>query len=91
MTEKILVGDIVESIAGHDRGNKYLVIKTEGKFLFIVDGKSRKILSPKKKSIKHVKVIKPQVLIEIAERLSGGQPVGNERLYKAVKSVTKQS
>lgn len=47
-------GSIVKSISGRDSGRFYLVVKTEANYAFIVDGKVRKLTSPKKKSVKHL-------------------------------------
>lgn len=46
--------DIVISLAGHDKGSAYVVIKTEGEFAFLADGKLKKLAAPKKKSLKHL-------------------------------------
>ena len=47
-------GDIVRSQAGHDKGNLYFILRKEGEFLWLADGKNRKIEAPKKKRQKHV-------------------------------------
>lgn len=53
---EVKLGMIVKSIAGHDKG-KFLVIKAiEGDFAYIADGKERKLDSPKKKRIKHLRL-----------------------------------
>ena len=43
-----LRGDVVRSVAGHDRGDLFLVLREEGDFLWLVDGKCRKLETPKK-------------------------------------------
>ena len=48
--------DIVISLAGHDKDCAYVVIKTEGGFAYLADGKLKKLAAPKKKSIKHLKL-----------------------------------
>ena len=40
-------GDVVRSAAGHDKGLLFLVVKEEGAFLWLADGKSRKLEAPK--------------------------------------------
>ena len=50
--------DIVISTAGHDKGRPYIVLKRDGAFLLLVDGKTRKLTNPKGKSLKHVKKAK---------------------------------
>jgi hypothetical protein len=46
--------DIVFSLAGHDKGRVYVVLKTDGRYAFIADGKTRKLTNPKRKSLKHL-------------------------------------
>lgn len=48
------VGDIVLSKAGRDCGQMFLVWNVQGDNVFLVNGKLRKIESPKKKNIKHI-------------------------------------
>ena len=50
--------DIVISAAGHDKGRPYIVLKRDGAFLLLVDGKTRKLTKPKVKSLKHVEKAK---------------------------------
>lgn len=49
-------GDIVISNSGRDKGQKYIVWKIENKFVYLVNGKSRKIANPKKKNAKHITI-----------------------------------
>lgn len=54
---KAIEGLIVKSIAGHDK-DEYFVITgiIDLKFVLIADGRQRKLLKPKRKSIKHLKL-----------------------------------
>jgi len=53
------VGDIVLALAGRDEEKLFAVVEIiNGNYVFIADGKSRKIESPKKKKIRHVKLVK---------------------------------
>ena len=45
--------DIVKSTAGRDKGKFFFVLKVEGDFLLLADGKTRKIENPKRKKRKH--------------------------------------
>lgn len=47
-------GDIVISTAGRDCGQMFLVWDLQGDDVLLVNGKLRKINSPKKKNVKHV-------------------------------------
>lgn len=52
--EAILTGMIVKSMAGHDSGSWYAVMKYENGFAYIADGKQRKVEAPKKKNPLHL-------------------------------------
>ncbi len=54
MKEEIRIGELVQSLAGHDKGSIFLVIRREGEFLYLADGKRRKTTSCKKKKEKHL-------------------------------------
>lgn len=56
--------NVVKSALGHDEGELYVVTRVEGKFVYLVNGKSRPLNNPKKKNIKHVK----KVIVKNAER-----------------------
>ena len=47
-------GRIVRSIAGHDKGEFFVVVKDEGNFVLLCNGKERKLENPKKKNKKHI-------------------------------------
>ena len=51
----ITAGTVVISRAGHDCGRAMLVVRIDGGFLFVADGKERKLEKPKKKNRKHVR------------------------------------
>ncbi len=51
----IQIGELVESVSGHDRGGRFLVVRREGAFLWLCDGKHRKAGKCKKKKQKHVR------------------------------------
>ena len=47
-------GQIVRSLAGHDRGALYCVLDAEGGFLLLCDGKKRRLERPKRKKLFHL-------------------------------------
>lgn len=47
-------GSLVYSRAGRDRGTLFLVIATEGEFVYLTDGDTRKVVKPKKKKLRHI-------------------------------------
>lgn len=52
---EIKAGSVVLSSAGHDKGRFMLVVGADGGRVFLADGKERKLASPKKKNIRHVR------------------------------------
>ena len=54
--EEVKPRDIVVSLAGHDSGRAYAVIRTDGKNAYLADGKIKKLANPKKKSLKHLRL-----------------------------------
>jgi ribosomal protein L14E/L6E/L27E len=51
---EIKIGMIVKSVFGHDSNRFYVVLKVEGGFAYIADGKTRKLEKPKRKNVKHL-------------------------------------
>ena len=47
-------GQIMRSLAGHDKGDFQTVVKLEGAFAYMADGKRRKLEAPKKKKLMHL-------------------------------------
>lgn len=52
----IAAGTVVISSAGHDCGRAMMVVRIDGDYIFVADGKERKLEKPKKKNQKHVRV-----------------------------------
>ncbi|NLL19265.1 MAG: RNA-binding protein [Clostridia bacterium] len=80
-------GQLVLSTAGRDQGRAFLVLGFEethhGTFVYVADGKYRKVHRPKRKNIKHLKATKLKEQ-EISNRLKTGSAVSNAELKKAV-------
>ena len=51
---EIAKSNIVRSDAGRDKGKLFYVLETQGEYLLLADGKSRKVESPKRKKRRHV-------------------------------------
>ena len=79
----ISAGDVVRSAAGHDRGEYFLVLREEGDFLWLVDGKGRKLETPKKKRRKHV-VSAGVWTHPVTGRLREGGPVLDSEIRRAL-------
>ncbi|MCI5604560.1 MAG: KOW domain-containing RNA-binding protein [Clostridia bacterium] len=51
---EILVGSMVRSKAGRDKGDLFIVIARDGEYAYLANGELRKVDSPKKKKLKHL-------------------------------------
>ena len=76
-------GDVVRSLAGHDKGALYCVVDIDGGFLLLADGKERKLNTPKRKRCKHARragMSDHPVFL----RLRAGEPVGDSEVRRAL-------
>jgi ribosomal protein L14E/L6E/L27E len=56
-TRGLSAGDVVVSLAGHDRGKAHLVLSVEPPFARLADGDLRRYEKPKRKRLSHVRPI----------------------------------
>lgn len=72
------------SKAGHDKGTLYVILKEDKEYTYLCDGKLRKLENPKKKSKKHIQIIKT-IPANVAELIKDGQQFNNEGIKRAIK------
>ena len=80
-----MTGDFAASMAGHDRGQIYVIIREEKEYVYLCDGKNRLLADPKRKNKKHIQIIKKHHNTELAEQLRSGKPVHDEQIKRAIK------
>ena len=73
--------DVVVSLAGRDKGQLFFVLDTDDLFVYIADGKGRRIEQPKRKKRKHVRKL-PQTDTRVAEKIRNGDKVLNSELRR---------
>ncbi len=81
MTDKYVVGQIVLSKSGRDKGRPFVIIGIDEDLVCIADGMLRKVDKPKLKNQKHV-----QPTNQIAEKILSGEPITNVNLKDAIKN-----
>ncbi len=62
--------EFARSLSGHDRNQIYWIKEKEDKVAYLVNGTTKPLAAPKKKSLKHIQIIK-NLPIEVTEILSG--------------------
>ena len=80
------IGGICQSRQGRDKGRYYLIksVNSDGTVM-LVDGNFKRLAAPKKKNIKHLKLL-PDRAESIAEKLSDGRQVFDTEVYSALKT-----
>ena len=77
---------LIVSKAGRDQGQLFYVIDADEQYVYLADGKSRKLEKPKRKKRKHVQQV-PRTESRIAEKIRNGEKVLNSELRKELASL----
>ena len=86
---EISKSDIVVSLAGHDKGKVFYVLDTDGVYVFLADGKERKVEKPKRKKCFHVrKVLRSDS--RLAEKIRSGGQLLNSELRRDLASMSQK-
>ena len=72
---------LIVSKAGRDKGQLFFVIDADEQYVYLADGKSRKLEKPKRKKRRHVQAAF-QTESRIAEKLRNGDKVLNSELRR---------
>ena len=86
---KFQIADVVESIAGRDKGTLYYVIDGDDTWLLLVNGKGRTMENPKRKKCKHTnKVLRSET--RVAQKLRNGDQVLNSELRRDLAYISRE-
>lgn len=80
---EIAKSNIVRSSAGRDRGKLFCVMRVEGEYLLLADGKSRRVESPKRKKRRHVLFIADDDT-RLSRKIKGEEKITNSELRRAL-------
>lgn len=50
--------EFAKSLSGHDRNQIYLVSQKDDRYVYLVNGTTKLLEAPKRKSVKHIQIIK---------------------------------
>ena len=84
---EITPGQVVYSKCGRDKGCAFIVISSEVGYVYIADGKTRRLEKPKRKKVKHIQPTK-YVFADIKEKVINEGCLLNADLRKALKGIT---
>jgi len=83
----VLIGHLVRSIKGRDRGKYYLVIGRDGlSRIQVADGEVRKVENPKYKNIKHL-IVYDAMADELSAKAESGKRITNVDVRQGLKSL----
>jgi ribosomal protein L14E/L6E/L27E len=83
-------GQVVFSKSGRDQGKPFIVITVEGEYVYLVDGKLRRLEKPKKKKIKHVQMTY-DVIEYVNKKLGEGSKLSNADIRKVLEPYVNPS
>ncbi|NLU50799.1 MAG: RNA-binding protein [Syntrophomonadaceae bacterium] len=87
MQDEDLVGRLVFSRAGRDRGRALLVLKMlNDRLVMVVDGDLRTLENPKPKNLKHLQVTN-RVARDVREKVARGDPLDNALIRRAIDAL----
>ena len=79
------IGGICQSLQGRDKGRYYIIrIAYPDGAIGVVDGNFKKLADPKRKNLKHLRLL-PEKADAIAEKLADGRQVFDTEVYSALK------
>ena len=84
METNFVIGDVVESLSGHDQNRLSIVVGIDKNgYLAIIDGRYREKIKPKLKNPKHLKVVAHDE--NLLEKVNS-PIVTNAEIYKLIKA-----
>ena len=84
-----VIGGICQSVQGRDKDRFYIIkeIYPDGS-VGAVDGNYKKISSPKRKNLRHIRLL-PDTAEQIAAKLAAGKQVFDTEIYSALKDYNR--
>lgn len=76
---------LVKSLAGHDKDEYYIIIRVQGEYAYLSDGRKHPLNRPKRKNIKHLQPVNEYDGI-LREKLTGGRPAQDEEIARWIRS-----
>ena len=80
---EIKTSQIVQATAGRDSGALFFVTRVEDGYVYLADGKGRKLEKPKRKKLRHVR-FEADGDSRVAAKLRNGEKVTNSELRRAL-------
>lgn len=89
MNKEDITACFARSTAGHDKGTVYSILKYDGQYVYLSDGRLKKNDCLKKKKMKHIQIIR-KMDKTIANELKDNKTPSNEQIKFAIKQLLKE-
>ena len=73
--------DIVRSCAGRDRGQLFFIVELDETYVYLADGKGRRLENPKRKKRRHIELLSRSDS-RVADKIRSGDKVLNSELRR---------
>lgn len=80
-----MIGKIAVSMAGHDKGSAYVIVKEDHEYVYLCDGNLKLLERPKKKNRKHIAINKAFDTGEAGDKLQKGEKVYDHEIKRIMK------
>lgn len=84
---EIMRAHLIEATAGREKGKLLYVMETDGEYLLLADGKSRRVEAPKRKKRKHVRFVADPG-DRVAGKIRNNEKITNSELRKSIASYS---
>ncbi|HAN09241.1 MAG TPA: RNA-binding protein [Clostridiales bacterium] len=76
-------GQVVMSKAGRDKGKILIILDTRDDYVYIADGKDRKLEKPKAKKKKHIQITN-YIDSAVVQKIENAEKINNSDIRKAI-------
>ncbi|MCH5280468.1 MAG: hypothetical protein J1E61_03295 [Lachnospiraceae bacterium] len=80
-----MIGKIAVSMAGHDKGKAYVIVREDAEYVYLCDGRWKLLEKAKKKKKKHIALNKSFSTGEIEEKLRSGVKIYDHEIRSMIK------
>jgi len=80
---EIAKSNIVRSTAGRDSGKLFVVLETQGEYLLLADGRTRRVERPKRKKRRHVLFVAAD-RNRLTDKINSNMKITNSELRRAL-------
>ena len=89
MDSDIVRSDVVASLCGRDKGALMMVVAIDqAGYAYLCDGHMRKIEKPKRKKLKHIRLV-AHTDCRAAQKIRAGERLSNSEVRRALADLTK--